>query len=632
MMDLIVALGLPLAAFALMFAAMLHAAPEAHTLRRTFISAALGWGVVVFAITEILSAFGAIGYVGVLTAWLLVDGGLLALNLRLGRPLIPVEGARELWSTVPARPILAGCGLVAAITLLIAVVAPPNNWDAMTYHMARVAHWIENGNVNFYAVQYTPQLFQGPWASYATLNLMLLAHGDELVNLVQWFSFVGCALVATLVAAQLGAGRLGQAVAALAVLTLPVAILQASSAQNHLVVSFWLVCLASLALSSREGIGWRLTLEIGACLGLAIITKATAYVLAPPLLLWAGYELVRKTRWRALLHVSVAGLVAIGVNVLLWTRNFEAFGWPLGPRHNAGVWAISPITPKTFLESLIQEASLQLAVPTHQLHDRVTGAITWIAGVLHLDLNDPAVMLPGGSWLIPSFSTHEDYSANLLAFLLIIVVAGVVLLRRRGVRLAYLLAILAACALFVGYLRWEQYSSRYQLPLFVLMAPLVGTVVAEWRRWIVVALVGVLVVGSSPWLLDGKVRPIIGPRSVLTTSRTDQYFTNRPDLEGPFVAVAAAVRASGCRDVGMHVINDDPWEYPLWRLLNPADQEITLRDVEVSNETASLETGPAPCMIVFENAGLGAPQTYRGAGYRMVLAASPVYLYERAGP
>ena len=293
---------------------------------------------------------------------------------------------------------------------------------------------------------------------------------------------------------------------------------------------------------------------------------------------------------------------------------------------------ISPTTPKTFLESLIQETSLEVAVPTGQLHSRVTGAINWIAGVLGLNLNDPATTHPGNTWAVPNFSTHDDHSANLLAFVLIVAIAVVVLLRQRGVRLTYLIAIVGAAALFVGYLRWEPYSSRYHLPLFVLMAPLVGAVVAEWRRWIVVAFVGVLLVGSYPWLLEAQVRPIIGPTSVLTTSRADQYFANRPDLEDPFVKVAAAVRASGCRDVGMHVVNDDPWEYPLWRLLNPANQEITLRDVEVSNETASLETGPAPCMIVFENAGLGAPVTYRGAEYRVALAAGPVYLYERAGP
>jgi hypothetical protein len=218
-----------------------------------------------------------------------------------------------------------------------------------------------------------------------------------------------------------------------------------------------------------------------------------------------------------------------------------------------------------------------------------------------------------------------------LAFLLIIVITAVVLLRHRGVRLRYFLAVVAACALFVGYLRWQPWNSRLQLPLFVLAAPVVGAVVGQWRRWMVIALAGLLLVGSFPWLFAGKDRPLVGPQSVLTASRTDQYFANRADLAHPYLKAAAAIHTAGCRDVGMNVQNDIPWEYPLWRLLNPAGQQVVLRDVEVSNDTARLETGPAPCMIVFVHAGFGAPQAYRGVGYRLVMAAPPVYLYQMVG-
>jgi hypothetical protein len=628
----ILGLGLPLTAFALLFVALLHLDGGPHPLRRTFISATLGWGVAVFGITEILSAFGAVSEGGVLIAWLILDVALLVLDTWLGWPRLPLDEVRGLRSSGLVGALVAGCGLVAATTVLIAFVAPPNNWDAMTYHLGRVVHWVENGNVDFYAVQYAPQLYQGPWASYAMLNLLLLSHGDQLVNLVQWFSFLGSALVGSLIAAQLGASKVGQVVAAMMVLTLPMAILQASSAQDHLVVAFWLLCLASLVLASRDGIGWRLTIEAGACLGLAILTKLTVGVLAPPLVLWAAYELVRRVRWGALAHFSVAGLIVVGLNGLHWARNLEAFGFPLGPRADIGAHTNSAFTLRTFLEGAIQETSLQLGLPIHALTAGLTRVLGWIAGVFGLDLNDPATTWPGATWVVPDLTTHEDYAGNLLASLLILGITAIVLLRHRGANLRYLVAILAAYALFVGYVRWELYNSRLQLPLFLLMAPVVGAVIGEWRRSAVALISAVLLAGSLPWLLNGQDRPLIGAASVLTTSRTTQYFANRRDLEEPYVSSAALIERAGCRDVGLKVRDDDPWEYPLWRLLNPAGQQVTLRDVGVSNDTARLETGPPPCMIIFVRAGFSAPQIYHGVDYRVILAAPPVYLYERVSP
>jgi 4-amino-4-deoxy-L-arabinose transferase-like glycosyltransferase len=445
-------------------------------------------------------------------------------------------------------------------------------------------------------------------------------------------SLIGCGLVGSLVAAQLGANRIGQALGAFVVLTLPMAILQASSAQDHLVVSFWLLCLASLALAARERVGWRLTIEVGVCLGLAIITKVTTYVFAPPLLLLAGYWLIRWTRWRALPHLALAGLIAASLGSLQWARNLAVFGWPLGPRGETATYVVSSFGPVTFAERIIQEFSIQLVVPTHALNGWITGALTGLAGLLHLDLNNPATTYLGYAWSVRFFNTHEDFTANLLALLVIILVAAVVVVRQRGYRLAYLLAVAAGFALFAGYLRWQPWNARLQLPLFVLAAPLAGVVVAEWRRSLTLALAAVLLVGSLPWLVAASERPLLGPGSVLTTSRIDQYFANGPELEDPYVQTAAAIRGSNCRDVGLAVKIEEHSEYPLWRLLNPGDQEVMLRDIEVSNDTASLETGPPPCMIVSIQDAPTATQTYRGVAYGLVLSVAPLFLYQRQDP
>src|SRR5207248_1366671 len=77
--------------------------------------------------------------------------------------------------------------------------------------------------------------------------------------------------------------RRGQSLAAVFAATLPIAILEASSAQNDLVLSLWLLVFVHFALrafSGKAGLaGWLLA---GASLGLAVLTKPSALLIAFP--------------------------------------------------------------------------------------------------------------------------------------------------------------------------------------------------------------------------------------------------------------------------------------------------------------------------------------------------------------
>ena len=96
---------------------------------------------------------------------------------------------------------------------------------------------------------------------------------------------VGSILGVSLIAKELGARRSGQLLAAIFVATLPMAILQGSSTNNDHVVSLWIVCFVYFSLKiMRQGIKPLLLVCLGASLGLAILTKGTAYIYAFSLL------------------------------------------------------------------------------------------------------------------------------------------------------------------------------------------------------------------------------------------------------------------------------------------------------------------------------------------------------------
>ncbi len=43
--------------------------------------------------------------------------------------------------------LLGGVALIALMLAVIAVVAPPNTWDSMSYHLPRIMHWLQQGSL-----------------------------------------------------------------------------------------------------------------------------------------------------------------------------------------------------------------------------------------------------------------------------------------------------------------------------------------------------------------------------------------------------------------------------------------------------------------------------------------------------
>src|SRR5205085_12475586 len=91
----------------------------------------------------------------------------------------------------------------------------------------------------------------------------------------------------------------GQAFAAVACATLPMGILQSSSTQNDYAISFWLVCFCYYFLVLlKKTPDWQDLFMLGASLGLASLTKATAYFYTLPFLFLLSLSLLQRLKWQ----------------------------------------------------------------------------------------------------------------------------------------------------------------------------------------------------------------------------------------------------------------------------------------------------------------------------------------------
>lgn len=273
--------------------------------RESLLLAAPAGMLFVVAVNETLTLCHGLTRTGLIAAWSGLVAVLLAAAWRERRRAGTAVTAAAGPATPPPRHcwrglvLLLPLSLMLAMVAVIAVIAPPNNWDSMAYHMARVMHWIQNQGIGHYPTHITRQVFMPPAAEWVILHLQLLSGSDRFANLVQWGALTGCVVGVSWIARLLGARYWGQIFAAVAAGTLPMALLQASSTQNDLVCAFWLVCGAAAGLNTVRGTAsgmpapasgagqpWWPVAATGTSFGLALLTKGTAYPYALPFLLW----------------------------------------------------------------------------------------------------------------------------------------------------------------------------------------------------------------------------------------------------------------------------------------------------------------------------------------------------------
>ena len=563
-----------------------------------------------------LSVFSSLDFLGLAVAWTAV----LLLSI------VVLAASRSRWpgpSPAPRLPALSAqerisVGIVVAIIAVvgvIAVVAPPNTWDGMSYHMARVAHWIQGQSVRHFSTSYLPQLYQMPWAEFAITHLQILSGSDMFANCVQWGSMAGSLIGVSWLAGLLGASTPGQIISAVVAATLPMGILQGSSTQNDYVVTFWLIGFVSLSLrwltapsapSHTKSLFY--ATGAGASLGLALLTKGTAFIYAAPFAIWIAWLMFKRLKARALAYGLLVATAALLINFGHFSRNMALFGKPLtvGPGQERVTNSVH--SPAALLSNVIRNISLQLGTPSQAVNARIDRAVRKAHDVLGISVDDPRTTT-WGKFQIRRTSTYEDDAGNPVHLALIVMSFAICLLsptfRSQRRQMVYLIAVIATFLLFCLLLKWQPWNSRLHLPFLVLSCPLVGLVLENFRRGRLAAPVVLgLCVAALPWLCFNQSRLLLPPsllsavnvpaenryETIWAASRTDQYFANpyMRDLQEPYKEATAFLRSRGFSDVGLW-LPFNPLEYQLWALLEAGPGRGRLEHVLVTNISGNLE-------------------------------------------
>jgi len=385
---------LPLAAFLFLFLIFC----TKNCWRSSFLKAAIVWASSLTIITEFLSFFKSLTFIWLLIVWSLIIIGLPFLYYQLlqqrnqSRSKIQASKWNKVLNNLPLRVLFFGIAFIVVTVGLIAVIAPPNTMDSMSYHMPRVMHWIQNHSVEHYPTSFTPQLFLAPWGEFAILHLQVLSGGDQYANMIQWFSMIGSILGSSLIAKQLGAKLYGQTFSAVLCATIPMGILQASSTKNDYVLAFWLTCmvyhiLLTIKAEANKGNIW----EIGLSFGLASLTKPTAYLYAFPFLIWLFFSKIKSLRWQLWKPISQIAILALSINIFHFSRNLELFHSPFGTTPANITYKNQVFGFSFFLSNVIRNLALHISTPIPSVNRFLIKCVSTIHSILNVDINDPRI-------------------------------------------------------------------------------------------------------------------------------------------------------------------------------------------------------------------------------------------------
>ena len=597
--------------------------------RMAVIQAAIIWAGYLTICTEVLSLFHAITRPALGIVWslpILVGIGWIWLRLSRHKILrLPIVYHRDSWMGAILDFFVF---LLLLITAIVAFVAPPNSENAMIYRMSRVAHWAQEQSLDHYATEIESQNSNAPGAEIIQLNFYVLTESDRGANMVAWLAFAGSVAAAASLAEVLGAKVNGQRMAAIFGATLPVAITQATSAMNDMVVTFWTMSAILMLLYYARKAQKPTALVLSAvAAALAVVTKPTALIFLWPFALYAVVILrqrlgMGKMLLWALAAFAIMGLICGGY----FMRNQQDYGQFYRPKELAGQtnevrdWRV-------MVSNITRNAALHADLPIPRADAWLKASVLELHDEMGLSVNDPRTTL-GGDFYIPQVNTSERTSGNplhaaIFIFSYVVVVGLVILGKDDPEILVYSAAIFFSLVLYCYLLKWQPTGGRTQLPFFFMFAPLVAFLLDKLEKFqLETAIAALLFAYSVPWLFETAERPIIVdpertyPMSVFEGDRIQLYFAANPDDYFPYQEMTDKIKALGIREIGLN-LTDHSEEYPLWVLLGAPSEDLRIE--WVATETTShkyLDPNFDPDAIICEQCSAQAVESYRQDGFR----------------
>ena len=604
------------------------------------------WNLYAFIIMEILSVFHAVSFFPIIIVWGLLNVLLLIILQRqyvrysLTISVIWSKCLSTFLKEINKSTIFFG--LICCFVIVMSICTVPYNWDSMTYHLPRIAHWAQNQTVAHYATNIIRQLTSPVLAEFINLQVYILSgNNDIFLNMLQSVSFIANAAIVYGIARKIKCSDTFCRLAVLLFLTMPIAFSEALTTQVDNYATVWLLIFVYFLLDftsvekkitfCRENI--ILVCTMGFCVSLGYLAKPSVCIGMCIFVLWLLIICIRrKDRLVPLLQLICCVIPAIILPLIPEiARNlatFQAISDPIAGKRQL----IGTLQPSYIFINFLKNAVYNL--PNIYFSDSsnwLKRIVVKCAQLLNVELDHPSISEGGAVFYIHNAQDYgHDTAVNPVIVILFIICILWLLLRRhkKGERRDYIgFCITSALSflLFCCVLRWEPFVTRYMISYLALLCPVTATLLQK------------LTDGKTQFGLRNSALSIIWfvcivefiglayyHRNMNARNGADErpygYFVNRTTEYQSYTELCNAIMEGDNKNIGIYLGSND-YEYPLWAML---EGEIAqMKHVNVNNSSAVYaEENFEPDCIIWIGSLPDSTFTYNGIIYSNTFTAA----------
>ena len=618
--------------------------------RKTFCQSVIAWASIIYVEVLLLSLLHSLNIYTVIGTYILVNGGMVCyLNTHRDKYICSVKIAKNILDKYiigfkkDRLALILGVMLVLYIcgVGVIAALAVPYGYDALSYHAPRVHQWVQNNSVLYYASHVTRQNTSTVLASYLSTYLFILL--GEYHGALCWIQYVAYVINLILIISVCNYYNINlrlQLLAGYLWVTLPIGFAEAITPQNDLLAATWVLVFYILIQDMIDHMGDEMT-QVEVCkrilwlaLGIALgyLTKPAvcfAYVI---MLFWYLCEcIIHKYSIRFIVQqcIIACGIIFIMICPQMIQNYFainSAMTYDVGFKQLIGT-----LRPRYVILNFLKNISygFVFSINGFSNKDNIINTMYTLAKFLDVDLDSIWISESAASFCFASLPNYTCDAAINLNISVLSLVCGIMYLKNRKrienkeriiIRVAYISFIL-----FNVVLRWEKSITRYMIGYYALLVIadilVLSKLYFEKKQLIrvIIMISTVLIIidmGYEMWNTV-KLHPIIPVKSSMTMYNYAIY-----DYE----EICEEINNSDTKELGL-IDYEVAIEYPIYLMLR---NDIKIRHVNLKDNIMCSEyerTDIVPDMVL-ALIDCGSEIECHGRVYQLSNSNSYLYLYK----